>query len=80
MLVLNCRRCESDLLLALVRLDGSDHTVYRCRSCGFLFSPPDDAATSAADVALSPLRPAGEVYRRRQERVAAAYRRPAVEG
>ena len=39
--MLNCRRCRSALLLALTRLGENDHTVYRCRSCGFLFSPPD---------------------------------------
>ena len=44
--VLNCRRCDSEALLELVRLDGQDHTVYRCRNCGFLFSPPDGVAQS----------------------------------
>lgn len=39
--MLNCRRCRSAVLLALTRLGENDHTVYRCRSCGFLFSPPD---------------------------------------
>ena len=38
--MLNCRRCNSDRLLELARLAGEDHWVYRCRDCGFLFSPP----------------------------------------
>ena len=55
MYVLNCRRCGSEELLELVRLAGADHTVYRCRDCGFLFSPPD-AASAGSDIARSPLR------------------------
>ena len=39
--MLNCRRCKSEKLLELVRLEGEDHAVYRCRDCGFLFSPPE---------------------------------------
>lgn len=42
--MLQCRRCQSAALLELARLEGADHTVYRCRACGFLFSPPDGAA------------------------------------
>ncbi len=68
--MLICRRCESEYLLELVRLDGSDHTVYRCRSCGFLFSPRD-AAEGLSDESASPLLPDGEVARVRRERVAA---------
>ena len=30
--------------LQLARLDGEDHTVYRCLDCGFLFSPPEGLA------------------------------------
>lgn len=45
---LNCRRCGSEALLELARLAGEDHTVYRCRDCGFLFSPPESEATAAA--------------------------------
>lgn len=48
MYVLNCRRCGSEALLELARLAGDDHTVYRCRDCGFLFSPPDEAAQAAS--------------------------------
>ena len=47
--MLNCRRCRSALLLALTRLGENDHTVYRCRSCGFLFSPPDGGGDGDAD-------------------------------
>ena len=39
--MLICRRCDSDRLLELARLDGEDNTVYRCLVCGFLFSPPE---------------------------------------
>ena len=54
--VLNCRRCGSEALLELARLQGGDHTVYRCRNCGFLFSPPD-GSTRAPGIEPSPLRP-----------------------
>ena len=47
--MLNCRRCRSALLLALTRLGENDHTVYRCRSCGFLFSPPDGGGGGDGD-------------------------------
>ena len=73
--VLNCRRCESEALLELVRLDGQDHTVYRCRICGFLFSPPDRAAP-ASGIEPSSLRPDGEAARLRRARVAAMRPRP----
>ena len=60
MYVLNCRRCGSEALLELARLAGDDHTVYRCRDCGFLFSPPDETAAAAArggpGIEPSPLR------------------------
>ncbi len=39
--MMNCRRCEGDRLLELGRLDVRDHRVFRCRWCGFLFSPPE---------------------------------------
>ncbi len=73
--VLHCRRCESESLLELVRLAGGDHTVYRCRDCGFLFSPPDGSA-GAAEIEASPLGADGpDVLRRRAQ--AAASRRQA---
>ena len=80
-LMLHCRRCQSDALLKLERLDGQDHTVYRCRDCGFLFSPPDESAGSAAvPIAPSPLQPDGEAARRRHARVAAIRPRPRPAG
>ncbi len=51
---LNCRRCGSEALLELARLAGEDHTVYRCRDCGFLFSPPDEAAAAARSPGIEP--------------------------
>ena len=77
--VLHCRRCESQTLLELVKLDGQDHTVFRCRACGFLFSPPEDRAR-AAGVPPSPLRPDGEAGRRRLDRVATTRNRPPARG
>lgn len=73
--VLNCRRCDSKALLELVRLDGQDHTVYRCKVCGFLFSPPDGEVPEAG-VEPSPFRAEGEVGRLRRARVAAMRPRP----
>ncbi len=74
--VLNCRRCGSEALLELGGLDGADHTVFRCRDCGFLFSPPAEAAR-APGVVQSPLRPDGLAVGRRTGYVAPARRRPA---
>ena len=74
--MLNCRRCGSVELLELARLAGADHTVYRCRECGFLFSPPE-GETRASRAEPSPLRPREEVLRRRAQRAAwAAEREP----
>lgn len=73
--MLICRRCESEALLELVRLDGQDHTVFRCRHCGFLFSPPD-AAARAPGIQPSPLRPEAEAVERQRARVAAMRSRP----
>ena len=61
------RRCYGKRLLELARLDGGDHPVYRCRWCGFLFSPPerDVMSTHDADVERSsPPRDAEAVGRR----------------
>ena len=54
---MNCRRCDSERLLELARLDGRDYTVYRCRDCGFLFSPPEQEARAAGRGAASPPAP-----------------------
>ena len=75
--MLICRRCKSEALLELGRLDSADHTVYRCRDCGFLFSPPDGAARRPG-VTQSELRPDGPASRRNTQELAAARRRPAV--
>ena len=73
--MLFCRRCDSDRLLELARLDGEDHTVFRCLGCGFLFSPPDgDAGGVNVQPAPTPINP--EEARRRVASVAAVRRRP----
>ena len=73
--MLICRRCNSDRLLELARLDGEDHTVYRCLECGFLFSPPEGHAGGANVVpAAAPDNP--EEARRRMASVASVRRRP----
>ena len=73
--MLICRRCNSDRLLELARLDGEDHTVYRCLDCGFLFSPPAGQADGAhVQPAATPINP--EEARRRLASVAAVRRRP----
>ncbi len=41
---LQCTKCFSQLLVALDKLRPEDHTCYRCRACGHIFSPRDDAA------------------------------------
>ena len=54
--MLKCRRCQRARLVELGRLQGSDHPIYRCRDCGFLFSPPEEErrAGYAAPVQPSP--------------------------
>ena len=43
-----CRRCPSADLIALEVFHPEDYPVYRCRRCGFLFSPGPAAADAAA--------------------------------
>ncbi len=51
---MRCRRCLSNRLLKLDKKLPNDHDVFRCRECGFLFSPgPEDSALEG----LSPLGP-----------------------
>ena len=38
--MLECRRCSSLRLVVLTRVRPADNYVFRCRDCGFLFSPP----------------------------------------
>ena len=38
--MLECRRCSSVRLVVLTRVRPADNYVFRCRDCGFLFSPP----------------------------------------
>ena len=74
--MLNCRRCNSDRLLELARLDGADHPLYRCRDCGFLFSPPA-GYVAGENVIPAPTPDGPEEARRRLEQVAAVRPRPA---
>ena len=74
--VLNCRRCHSDRLLELARLDAEDHWVYRCRNCGFLFSPPEGHVTGE-NVIPAPTPDGPEEARRRLAELAAV--RPGTE-
>lgn len=55
--MMNCRRCQSERLLELARLDGRDYTVYRCRDCGFLFSPPESEARAGGRRGSAPVAP-----------------------
>ena len=73
--MLNCRRCKSDRLLELARLDGEDHWVYRCRDCGFLFSPPE-GHVAGENVIPAPTPDGPEEARRRLAELAAARFRP----
>ena len=43
-----CRRCPSGDLIALEVFHPQDYPVYRCRRCGFLFSPGPVAVDAAA--------------------------------
>ncbi len=68
--MLKCRRCESEALLALACLGSEDHVVYRCRECGFLFSPPEGERRAPGVLASSAPQDAEEA-RRRLDRIAA---------
>ena len=37
-----CAKCSSKLVVALDKERRKDHTCYRCRACGHIFSPRDD--------------------------------------
>ena len=43
-----CRRCLSSRLLILGKRRKEDNDVYRCRDCGYLFSPPPSPAAPLA--------------------------------
>ncbi len=77
--MLNCRRCYGKRLLELARLEGGDHPVYRCRCCGFLFSPPeqDVMSTHDADVERSSPPRVAEAVGRRLPAGSPSRRRPA---
>ncbi len=42
-----CRRCQSSRLLILEKKREEDNDVYRCRDCGYLFSPPQGESRSS---------------------------------
>ena len=44
---MHCRRCLSHRLLQLDKKLPSDHNVFRCQECGFLFSPGDTPAPAS---------------------------------
>ena len=56
--------------MELIRLEGEDHVVYRCRDCGYLFSPPDVERLPPA-VAPSVSMQGDEAAQQQIERVAA---------
>ena len=61
--MLNCRRCQGKRLIELGRLHGSDHPVYRCRLCGFLFSPPEQEVQAGHDAEVERSQPNPEARR-----------------
>ena len=61
--MLNCRRCQGKRLIELGRLNGSDHPVYRCRLCGFLFSPPEQEVQAGHDADVERSQPNPESRR-----------------
>ena len=63
--------------MQLGRLEGVDHPVYRCKDCGFLFSPPEvEGVPPGVAPATPPQNP--EEAQRRLERIAAVRRRPSA--
>ena len=61
--MLHCRRCRGQRLVELGRLHGSDHPIYRCRDCGFLFSPPDADRRTPHNANVRPSTPRPQVWR-----------------
>ena len=61
--MLICRRCRGQRLVELGRLHGSDHPIYRCRDCGFLFSPPDADRRTPHNATVRPSAPHPQVWR-----------------
>ena len=61
--MLHCRRCRGQRLVELGRLHGSDHPIYRCRDCGFLFSPPDADRRTPHNASVRPSAPRPQVWR-----------------
>lgn len=63
-----CRRCPSADLIALEVFHPQDYPVYRCRRCGFLFSPGpaavDAAAAPESSVARKPAGPESAATRK----------------
>ena len=49
-----CRRCESKRVLLLDKKRRDDNYIYRCRECGFLFSPPKPSAPHTQHTAMKP--------------------------
>jgi rubrerythrin len=47
-----CRRCLSSRLLILEKKRQEDNDVYRCRDCGYLFSPPPSPAAPLRNTAM----------------------------
>ena len=47
-----CRRCLSSRLLILGKRRKEDNDVYRCRDCGYLFSPPPSPAAPLRNTAM----------------------------
>ncbi len=47
-----CPRCDSDDMTELGKLRTRDHTCYRCRRCGHIFSPRVEKAQDYSEVAM----------------------------
>ena len=47
-----CPKCGSEQAIRLDKLRPEDHTCYRCRSCGHIFSPMTWASPADSSVAL----------------------------
>ena len=78
-----CRRCPSADLIALEVFHPQDYPVYRCRRCGFLFSPgpvaADSVPASESAATRKPATPESAVARKPVNAKSAVPARPAAD-
>lgn len=60
---MTCCRCQSPNTFPLDTIHPNDHTVYRCRNCGLLFSPNHQPLQPGAAAIRPTQSPKGRAWR-----------------